>query len=259
MSIRFVPQLANEIAHDKTSSIVLAKECNQRWRSLRGFAHTELFSAQALEWLSQMRLDKAKKMLDFLSLKNGQLVKIADVLFATNANILANAIVSQDNIEDLGNIEDLKMSTSRIIEFGFPGLVDMYRELFASSETLTTTLEWAMAELITNKEAFSKLRDELTQATKGTKTTLLTDGIDLTSLPYLQACIKETLRLHPPTPFLLPRCALKTCHVMNFRIPKDSLVLVNAYATGRDPKTWEDSLNFKPERFLWWRRGSVES
>lgn len=121
------------------------------------------------------------------------------------------------------------------------------QELFVTSESFSTTLEWAMTELIRNKEAFAKLPDEVTKARKGTKA--LTDS-DLARLPYLQACIKETLRLHPPNPLLVPRCALQTCEVMNFKIPKGCLVVVNAYAIGRDPKTWEDPLNFIPERFL---------
>lgn len=72
----------------------------------------------------------------------------------------------------------------------------------------------------------------------------------LPQLPYLQACIKETLRLHPPGPFLLPHRAIDSCQVMNYTIPKNTQVLVNYWAIGRDPKSWEEPVVFNPGRFL---------
>lgn len=91
-----------------------------------------------------------------------------------------------------------------------------------------------------------KLRQELSKEITG-------DTIresDLPRLPYLEACLKETLRLHPPGPLLLPHRAVETCEVMGFTIPKDSEILVNMWAIARDPKIWDDPLSFKPERFL---------
>ena len=72
----------------------------------------------------------------------------------------------------------------------------------------------------------------------------------LPKLSYFQACAKETLRLHPPVPFLLPHRAVESCQVRNYTIPKDSQVLVNIWAIGRAPKYWKDPLVLKPERFL---------
>lgn len=72
---------------------------------------------------------------------------------------------------------------------------------------------------------------------------------DLPKLKFLEACVKESLRLHPPGPLPIPRQASETCQVMNYTIPKNSQVLINVWAIGRDPSYKEGPLVFK-ERFL---------
>lgn len=122
-------------------------------------------------------------------------------------------------------------------------------ELFSAGvETSTTTIEWAMSDLLKNKEVMDKLQEELKSDQFNSENFLSESSIS--HLPYLNACVKETLRLHPPVPFLLPHRAPETCEVMDYTIPKDSQVFVNIWAIGRDPKIWNDPLLFKPERFL---------
>uniref|UniRef100_A0A2C9WBU5 Cytochrome P450 n=1 Tax=Manihot esculenta TaxID=3983 RepID=A0A2C9WBU5_MANES len=119
--------------------------------------------------------------------------------------------------------------------------------LSASTDTSSTTIEWTMAELLKNPKCMKKVQAEV--ATKVTDGILLHES-HISQLTYLQACVKETLRLHPTGPFLLPHRATDTCQVMNRTIPKNTQVLVNIWAVGRDPKYWEDPLVFEPERFL---------
>lgn len=123
-----------------------------------------------------------------------------------------------------------------------------WQELFsAGTDTTTSTIEWAMAELIRNPESMKKVREEVTREVINQD---VIKESNLQQLPYLQACVKETLRLHPPVPLLLPHRAVESCKVMNYTIPKNSQVMVNVWAIGRDPLKWEDPLLFKPERFL---------
>ncbi|GER28715.1 cytochrome P450 [Striga asiatica] len=73
---------------------------------------------------------------------------------------------------------------------------------------------------------------------------------DLTRMPYLQATVKEILRLHPALQMLIPRNSMEDTELMGYFVPKNTQLLVNAWAIHRDPEAWPDPLSFKPERFL---------
>ncbi|KAK4340831.1 hypothetical protein RND71_039332 [Anisodus tanguticus] len=121
-------------------------------------------------------------------------------------------------------------------------------EIFgAGTESTTATSEWMLVELLRNPQALEQLRDEIAEVV-GDKDVIKES--DLPSLPYLDACFKETLRLHPPGPLLLPHRAVQTCEVMGYTIPKDTQVLVNMWAMARDAKIWDDPSSFRPERFI---------
>uniref|UniRef100_A0ACD5YBX2 Uncharacterized protein n=1 Tax=Avena sativa TaxID=4498 RepID=A0ACD5YBX2_AVESA len=115
----------------------------------------------------------------------------------------------------------------------------------AGSETSTTTLQWAMSELMRNPNAMRKAQAEVRHTLQG-KSKVTED--DLANLKYLKLVIKETLRLHPAVPILL-REAMEPCKILGYDIPKGTKVLINAWAIGRDAKHWEDPSEFRPERF----------
>ncbi|XP_031491457.1 iridoid oxidase-like [Nymphaea colorata] len=121
-------------------------------------------------------------------------------------------------------------------------------EMFiAGTDTTTSVVEWALAELLHNPQIMNKLLDELSGVAGPDRGI---EEADLESLPYLRAVVKETLRLHPPLPLMVPHRAMESCTMMGYEIPKHTQVLVNTWAIGRDPETWEDPHCFKPERFL---------
>ncbi|XP_062201153.1 desmethyl-deoxy-podophyllotoxin synthase-like [Phragmites australis] len=118
--------------------------------------------------------------------------------------------------------------------------------LVGSTDTVPSVLQWAMAELMRNPEAMSKAQSEVRKAFMG-QMKVTEEG--LTKLSYLHWVIKETLRLHPPSPILLPRESQETCRVLGYDVPKGTIVLVNAWAISRDAEYWDEPEVFKPERF----------
>ncbi|CAJ2642337.1 unnamed protein product [Trifolium pratense] len=104
-----------------------------------------------------------------------------------------------------------------------------------------------MAELLKNEKIMSKAKHELEQVIGKGKPV---EESDIANLPYLQTIIKETLRLHPSVPFLIPRKANANVDICGYTIPKDAHVLVNVWAIGRNSSIWEHANLFSPERFL---------
>ncbi|MED6145024.1 cytochrome P450 [Stylosanthes scabra] len=117
----------------------------------------------------------------------------------------------------------------------------------AGTDTTSSTIEWAISEIIKNPRIQAQVQEELDSVVG--RDTLVTE-LDLAHLPYLEAVVKETFRLHPSTPLSLPRVASESCEIFNYHIPKGATLLVNIWAISRDPKEWADPLEFRPERFL---------
>ncbi|XP_038719208.1 cytochrome P450 93A2-like [Tripterygium wilfordii] len=134
---------------------------------------------------------------------------------------------------------EVKLSRKNIKSF----LLDLF---VAATDTSSSTMQWAMGELINNPEAFKKLRDEINMIIGPHR---LVKESDVQNLPYLQAVIKETLRLHPAVP-LLQRACTEDCRVNGFLVKAKTRVLVNVFALMRDPESYTNPDEFMPERFL---------
>ncbi|KAG7034317.1 Cytochrome P450 81E8, partial [Cucurbita argyrosperma subsp. argyrosperma] len=118
--------------------------------------------------------------------------------------------------------------------------------LTAGTDTSAVTVEWALCHLLNNPEVLKKARDEIDTQIGQER---LVEEPDVSKLPYLQGIISETLRLTPAAPMLLPHYAANDCTIHGYDVPRDTMLLVNAWAIHRDPIEWEDPLSFKPERY----------
>ncbi|CAL5387607.1 unnamed protein product [Camellia sinensis] len=117
----------------------------------------------------------------------------------------------------------------------------------AGTETTSSSIEWAMTKLLCNPETMIKAKAELNNIVGPNKKM---EESDINHLQYLQAVVKETLRLHPPFSFLLPRKTIHNTNFMGYHAPKNTQVFINAWEIGRDPECWDEPMSFKPERFI---------
>ncbi|KAH9652230.1 hypothetical protein KPL70_027011 [Citrus sinensis] len=117
----------------------------------------------------------------------------------------------------------------------------------AGSETSATTIDWAMCEMMKNPKLMKKAQMEVREVfnRKGK-----VDESGIEEMKFLKLVIRETLRLHPPVPMLLPRECREKCEINGFEIPTKATLIVNAWAIGRDPEYWTEPESFIPERFL---------
>ncbi|KAJ3774193.1 cytochrome P450 [Lentinula raphanica] len=131
--------------------------------------------------------------------------------------------------------------------------------LVAGHETTSTTLTWALFAMTQKKEIQIKLRKELLQVA-----TESPDMDILNSLPYLDAVVRETLRVHPPFAGI-PRVAMKDDFIPlstaytdrngkvhnGIQVRKGDTISVPVLAVNRSKELWgEDARDFKPERWL---------
>lgn len=118
--------------------------------------------------------------------------------------------------------------------------------ILAGTDTSSSTLEWVMANLLNHPDVLKKVTVELDNQIGEDK---LIDESDISKLSYLQSIILETLRLYPTAPLLLPHMSSNDCTIQGYDVPRNTILLVNAWAIHRDPNVWDDAASFKPERF----------
>ncbi|RPD69471.1 cytochrome P450 [Lentinus tigrinus ALCF2SS1-7] len=132
--------------------------------------------------------------------------------------------------------------------------------IFAAMDTTSNALSMTLSLLAEHPEVQQRLRQEILEASQGKDL----DYDTLTSLPYLDAVCRETLRLHAPIaqvfretrqdvvlPLSEPIRGLDGKMIQDIPIPKDTTVMVGLLASNQNKRIWgEDALEWKPERWL---------
>jgi len=114
------------------------------------------------------------------------------------------------------------------------------------TDTTATTLEWAVSELMKHPTIMKKAQEEVRRVV-GYKSKV--EENDINQMRYLKCVVKETMRLHPSVPLLVPRETISSVKLKGYHIPAKTMVYFNAWTIQRDPKYWKNPEEFKPERF----------
>ncbi|MED6197246.1 hypothetical protein PIB30_054930 [Stylosanthes scabra] len=138
--------------------------------------------------------------------------------------------LQEDGHYDLSN-EDIKAI-----------ITDMFA---AGSASNSAVIEWAMAELLKNPMTLKKAQEEVRRIV-GQKSKV--EESDINKMEYLKYVVKETIRLHPPAPLLVPRETSTNVKLEGYDIPAKTMVCVNVWGIQRDPEYWERAEEFIPER-----------
>ncbi|KAL6277444.1 hypothetical protein ACE6H2_021045 [Prunus campanulata] len=119
--------------------------------------------------------------------------------------------------------------------------------ILGGTDTTTVTLTWALSLLLNNREALRKAQHELDMHVGRERQVKETD---VKNLVYLQAIVKETMRLYPAAPLSVPHECMEDCTVASYHVKAGTRLLVNLSKIQRDPNVWVDPDQFQPERFL---------
>jgi trans-cinnamate 4-monooxygenase len=152
------------------------------------------------------------------------------------------------------NNEGLKCAIDHILDAQQKGEINEDNVLYiveninvAAIETTLWSIEWGIAELVNHPEVQQKLRNELDTVLGHSHQITEPDTL---KLPYLQAIVKETLRLRMAIPLLVPHMNLHEAKLGGYDIPAESKILVNAWWLANNPAHWTKPEEFRPERFL---------
>ncbi|XP_047952725.1 phenylalanine N-monooxygenase-like [Salvia hispanica] len=111
----------------------------------------------------------------------------------------------------------------------------------------SNAVEWALAEMINQPDILAKACKELDRVVGKDR---LVEELDIPNLNYVKACLKESFRIHPLSPFNVPHVSSKDVVVGGYFIPKGSHVLLSRPGLGRNPRIWDEPLRFDPERHI---------
>ncbi|CAO2188458.1 unnamed protein product [Urochloa humidicola] len=155
------------------------------------------------------------------------------------------SFVARDMVDVLMELAD---DPSLEVKLGRVGVKAFTQDLIAGgTESSSVTVEWAISELLRKPTIFAKATEELDRVVgRGRWVT----EKDLPCLPFLEAIVKETMRVHPIVPLLIPRVAREDAAVGGYDIPKGTRVLINVWTIGMDPALWDKPEEFVPERFV---------
>ncbi|XP_050234301.1 trimethyltridecatetraene synthase-like [Mercurialis annua] len=153
--------------------------------------------------------------------------------------------VAKDMVDILLQLADDPNLEVKLERIGIKGFT---QDLIAGgTESSAVTVEWAISELLKKPELFKTATEELDRVIGKER---WVEEKDIVNLPFIDAIAKETMRLHPVAPMLVPRQCREDTKISGYDVPEGTRVLVNVWTIGRDPTIWDNPDEFCPDRFI---------
>ncbi|KAI3510644.1 hypothetical protein L1887_17776 [Cichorium endivia] len=260
------------------------------WRNLRRISATHLFSPKRVAGFGVFRQNIGLKMMDQVSssMEHNGIVELKKILhFGSLNNVMMTVfgksygdfrvgdgyeleklvsegyellgifnwsdhfpvnIGGEAEVSD-GDFVDVLLDLESENKFNDADMIAVLWEMiFWGTDTVAILLEWILARMVLHQDIQSKAQAEIDSVVGHGRP--VADS-DLPNLPYLQAIVKETLRVHPPGPLLSrARLAIHDTHVGPHMVPAGTTAMVNMWAITHDERVWSEPEMFKPERFL---------
>ncbi|XP_075970996.1 cytochrome P450 4d2-like [Anticarsia gemmatalis] len=184
-----------------------------------------------------------------------ELMSYVDIMYNFIQEVITNKrneLAARQNIE-AGDEDHLKTILELMIEssdYSDTMLKEEIGVLFtAGTDTSALTMSFICVLLARYPNVQEKVYEELKTVFGNSKRAVEIE--DLPHLTYLEAVIKESLRLYPPAPFLLRKVVEDTTLPSGHTLPKDTSIIINIHAMHRNPAFWgDDAHQFRPERFI---------
>ncbi|KAL5728387.1 hypothetical protein ACHQM5_001479 [Ranunculus cassubicifolius] len=178
------------------------------WRQMKKICVTDLLSVKRVQSFRYVREEITDMVNNIKGLcLLGMDVKIGDLLAGVTNNIISRATFGKrlEGRERTELIKEMDMVTG-------------------GTKSISTTLEWIMAELLIHPNVMNKLQEGVRRIV-GTKGRI--DEDDISQMDYVKCVIKESPRLHSPTALSLPRVSTTSTDIEGYHIPAKTRVIVN--------------------------------
>ncbi|GAB4859185.1 hypothetical protein Ancab_040399 [Ancistrocladus abbreviatus] len=219
------------------------------WRQMKKICVEELFTLKQVRSFQSIRDEQVLAVIKLIALGAGA-EKLHQMVDPILEKIIEDHRIRKMDEDGESNRDLVNILLDAQSEYGLTinDIKAIILDIFlAGTETTVTTIEWAMSKMLKNSGMIEKAQEEVRRICDGKGTV---DETSLEKLQFLKLVVKETLRLHPPVPLLLPRESTERCQIYGYELPAKARVLVNAWAIGRDPMMWKEADKFDPDRFL---------
>ncbi|CAI0398386.1 unnamed protein product [Linum tenue] len=244
------------------------------WRHVRKVCTLGLLNAKRVAFFRPVMQDEMAKLVTSIQMQQQVVLNISRMLMSVGITIISRAAfgklqkqeeaflpVLHDITEAFAIVDEhvAKIGAQQdhdVVEAA-EDLVDVllkYREkmpaqdmILGGGEITATTVSWAMSELMRHPHILEKANKEVRQVFDGKG---IVDEAGFAELNYLKSILRETLRLHPPAPLLVPLECQERVVIAGYGIPEKTRVYINVLAIGQDSRHWAEPQEFCPERFL---------